>query len=94
MKSIILSSAMRDEKIQPLEALLIRQGTFALVFGIIIIPLLLTQSYTLTIGSSNTFWLIGLVALAGTVSFVFYYKANKLIGPVKAMAFNSKSTIK
>jgi len=40
------------------------------------------------VASTKTFWFIGLIALFGTLSYVFYYQAIKLIGPVRAMSTN------
>lgn len=88
MESVIIAYGMKDDEVSPFQALMIRQTTSAIVFGALIIPILLDHSYTVHVASSNTFWFIGLIALAGTLSYIFYYQAIKLIGPVRSMALN------
>jgi drug/metabolite transporter (DMT)-like permease len=88
MESVIIAYGMKDDEVSPMQALLIRQTTSAIVFGALIIPILLDHSYTVKVATSSNFWWIGVIALAGTLSYIFYYQAIKLIGPVRAMALN------
>lgn len=88
MESVICAYGMKDDEVNPEQALLIRQLTSSAVFGFIIIPVFLSHSYTLQVVNTSAFLFIILIALAGTLSYVFYYKAIKLVGPVRAMGLN------
>ncbi|SFB20957.1 MULTISPECIES: DMT family transporter [unclassified Bacillus (in: firmicutes)] len=88
MESVISAYGMKDDVVSPLEALMIRQLTSAAIFGALIIPIFVGHDLTAKVASSSTFWFIGLIALAGTLSYVFYYQAIKLLGPVRAMGLN------
>lgn len=88
MESVICAYGMKDDQIQPEQALLIRQLTSSAVFGFIIIPAFISHSYTVQVVNTSAFLFIVFIALAGTLSYVFYYKAIKLVGPVRAMGMN------
>lgn len=89
LECVVSAHAMRNDGIKPEHALLIRQLTSSIVFGALIIPFFVGHSYTVHIISSPAvvLALVG-VAMAGTMSYVFYYSAINLIGPVKAMSMN------
>lgn len=88
MESVISAYGMKDDEVSPLQALFIRQFTSAVIFAVIIIPIFVGHSLTVQVASTKTFWFIGLIALFGTLSYVLYYQAIKMIGPVRAMALN------
>lgn len=89
LECVVSAYAMRNEGIKPEHALLIRQLTSSVIFGTLIIPIFIGHSYTVQIVSSPAVVLALMgVAMAGTISYVFYYSAINVIGPVKAMAMN------
>lgn len=88
MESVISAYGMKDDEVSPLQALFIRQLTSAVIFAVIIIPIFVGHSLTVQVATTKTFWFIALIAMFGTLSYVFYYQAIKLIGPVRAMSLN------
>ena len=89
LECVVSAVAMRKEGVKPEHALLIRQLTSSIVFGIFIIPIFVGHSYTVqVISTPPIFFTIMGIAMAGTFSYVFYYSAINVIGPVKAMAMN------
>lgn len=89
MECVVSAYAMKDDGIKPEHALLIRQYASSVIFGFLIIPFFVGHSYTVQIMLSPMVLLaLAAVALAGTLSYVFYYNAINLIGPVRAMAMN------
>lgn len=91
IEAVILAKCMQDEAVNDEYALQIRQTTSAIVYGVIIIPILKGWGFTVSLFSSGTGWLlptICIAALFATVSYLFYYKAIAQIGASKAMALN------
>ena len=89
MECVVSAYAMKNDGIKPVHALLIRQLSSSVIFGFIIIPIFIGHTYTIHIISSPlTVLALAGVAMAGTMSYVFYYKAINAIGAVKAMAMN------
>ena len=89
LECVVSAYAMKDDGIQPEHALLIRQYTSTLIYGILIIPFFIGHSYTIKVLSSPMVVLaLAGVALAGTLSYIFYYHAINIIGPIRAMAMN------
>jgi len=89
MECVVSAYAMKDDGIKPEHALLIRQYTSSIIYGLLIIPFFVGHSYTLQIIASPIIVLaLAGVALAGTLSYVFYYNAINIIGPIRAMAMN------
>ncbi|MHA6258913.1 DMT family transporter [Sporosarcina sp. CAU 1771] len=89
LECVVSAYAMKDDGIKPEHALLIRQYTSSLIFGLLIIPIFVGHSYTLQIMTSPLVLLaLAGVALAGTLSYIFYYNAINIIGPIRAMAMN------
>lgn len=90
IEAVILAKSMQDPEVTDEIALQIRQTTSALVYGIIILPIMNGWGFTVSL-FDNTGWLIPLIALAAlfaTVSYLFYYKAISQIGASKSMALN------
>ena len=98
IEAVILAKCLTDPEVTDEYALQIRQTTSALVYGVILLPIL-----GCVVGGPldgwkfaaslfvNTGWLIPTIAIAGlfaTVSYLFYYKAIAQIGASKAMALN------
>lgn len=91
IEAVIVAKGMQDDAVTDEIALEIRQTTSALVYGIILIPILKGWGFTVNLFTSNTGWLIPTIAFAAlfaTISYLFYYKAIAQIGASKAMALN------
>ena len=91
IEAVILAKCLQDAEVKDEYALQIRQTTSALMYGIVILPVLKGWGFTaqlFTGGSERLFLTIALAALFATVSYLFYYKAIAAIGASKAMALN------
>ena len=88
LESVICAYGMRDEEINPEQALQIRQFVSGTTYGIIIIPIISGMELTKIAITSNILPLIIITALIGTLSYIFYYRAIDSIGPVKATGLN------
>ncbi len=91
IEAVILAKCLTDPEVTDEYALQIRQTTSALVYGIIILPLLGGWKFTTDLFTDGTGWLLPTIAIAGvfaTISYLFYYKAIAKIGASKAMALN------
>lgn len=89
LECVVSAYAMEDEGIKPEHALLIRQYTSSAIFGLLVIPFFIGHSYTMQIMMSPAVLLaLAGVSLAGTLSYIFYYNAINIIGPIRAMAMN------
>lgn len=87
-EAVICSYGMKDDEVSPEQSLQIRQLTSAITYGFIIIPVVKGLSFTMSVIPSTATAIIILTALAGTASYVFYYKGIYKIGATKAMALN------
>ena len=87
-EAVICSYGMKDDELTPNQSLFIRQLTSAITYGVIIIPLIQGVNFTLATLLDRSLLLILLTALAGTLSYSFYYKAIHKIGATKAMSLN------
>ncbi len=91
IEAVILAKCLKDPEVTDEFALQIRQTTSALCYGIVILPILNGWGFTANLFTTNTGWLLPVIALAAlfaTVSYIFYYKAIAQIGASKAMALN------
>jgi drug/metabolite transporter (DMT)-like permease len=88
MECVILAYGMKDDEISPEQALQIRQLVSATTYALIILPFFKAYPLVGTVLQSSEMMLIGVIALAGTASYVFYYRAINIIGPTRAMALN------
>ncbi|MBQ9012696.1 MAG: EamA family transporter, partial [Bacilli bacterium] len=88
LESVICAYGMKDDEINPEQALQIRQLVSGITYGIIIIPIISGIELTKTVMVSNILPLIIITALIGTLSYIFYYRAIDSIGPVKATGLN------
>lgn len=90
-EAVILAKCLKDPEVTDEYALQIRQTTSAVVYGVVILPVLKGWGFTVSLFTSDTGWLLPMIALAAlfaTVSYLFYYKAISKIGASKAMALN------
>lgn len=91
IEAVVLAKCLQDPEVKDEYALQIRQGTSALFYGIVILPLLKGWGFTTGLFTMGTGWLLPVIALAAlfaTVSYLFYYRAIAAIGASKAMALN------
>lgn len=91
IEAVILAKCMQDPEVRDEYALQIRQTTSALVYGVIIIPVLKGWGFTVKLFTGGTGWLIPVIILAAffaTLSYLCYYKAIAKIGASKSMALN------
>ncbi len=90
IEAVIIAKCVQDEAVTDEIALQIRQTTSALVYGVVILPIMGGWGFTAGL-FVNTGWLmptIALAALFATASYLFYYKAISQIGASKSMALN------
>lgn len=88
LESVICAYGMKDDEINPEQALQIRQLVSGMTYGIIIIPIISGIELTKIVIQSNILPFIIITALIGTLSYIFYYRAIDSIGPVKATGLN------
>ena len=88
LESIICAYGMKDDEISSTQALQIRQFVSSVFYGILIIPIIGGVGLFKIAITSNVAILICFIALIGTLSYMFYYKAIDRIGPVKATGLN------
>jgi drug/metabolite transporter (DMT)-like permease len=88
MECVILAYGMKDNEISPEQALQIRQLVSATTYALLILPFFNAYPLVGTVIMSSEFIFIALIALSGTASYIYYYKAIYTIGPTRAMALN------
>lgn len=91
IEAVVLAKCLTDPEVTDEYALQIRQTTSAIVYGLILLPVLKGWGFTASLLTPATEWLLPTIAIAGlfaTVSYLFYYKAIAQIGASKAMALN------
>lgn len=92
-EAVISSAGMDKSHISSEVALQIRQLTSALTYCIVILPFTgAIKSVGAVMLSPSVYWLT-LAALAGTLSYLCYYRAIRSLGPSKAMALNITYTV-
>lgn len=87
-EAVICAYGMKDDEVSPEQSLQIRQLTSAIAYGLLIIPMINGIRFTLGIIPTTATGIIIVTALAGTASYVFYYKGIHKIGATKAMSLN------
>lgn len=86
---VICGYGMKNEEISPEHALLLRQITSSLVYGIIIIPIISGVGLVLkTLSNPQSIGMLIVMALSGAISYFCYYAAIHQIGATKAMVLN------
>lgn len=91
IEAVILAKCLKSDGIKNEYALAIRQATSALIYGVVILPLLNGWKFAISLFSTTSGLLFPTIACAGlcaTVSYLFYYKTISKIGASKAMALN------
>lgn len=87
-EAVILAWGMRDDKVDNETALQIRQTTSALVYMFIVAPIFGILGFALKASITPAMGVLAFAALAGTVSYLFYYKAIDTVGAARGMALN------
>ncbi len=87
-EAVICAWGMRDDNVDNETALQIRETTSALVYCIVVLPVFGAWFFTLSAIPSFATGVVALAALAGSTSYLFYYKGISRIGAAKAMALN------
>ncbi|WP_075888900.1 DMT family transporter [Actinomyces provencensis] len=87
-EAVLLAWGMRDDAVDNETALQIRETTSALVYGLLVVPVAgaLGTAWDFTFTAPTA--VIALAAVAGTLSYLFYYKAIDQIGAARGMAVN------
>ena len=86
--AVILTWGMRDEAVDNEVALQIRETTSAVVYLFIVAPIAGVFGFTLHSLAHLSAGVVALAGLAGTASYLFYYKALSAIGASRGMALN------
>ncbi len=87
-EAVVYASASQTSEIDTDIALQIRQSTSALIYTVVLIPLLIWWKFPLSNINLNDLWLFAVAALVGTLSYYCYYSAIEKIGPTRAMGLN------
>lgn len=87
-EAVILAWGLRDDEVDEDSALQIRETTSALVYLIAVAPIAGVLGFTFRAVPSLGTGVIALAALAGTASYLFYYKAINTVGASRGMALN------
>lgn len=87
-EAVILTWGMRDEAVDNEVALQIRETTSALVYLFVVAPIAGVFGFTLQSLAHLSAGVVALAGLAGTASYLFYYKALSAIGASRGMALN------
>ncbi len=90
IEAVIIAKCVQDDSVTDEIALQIRQTTSALVYGLIILPVMKGWGFTASLfkGTGNLIPIIAAAAFFATVSYLYYYKAISQIGASKSMALN------
>ncbi len=90
-EGVILSKCLKSDEIKSEYALQIRQSTSALVYGILIIPILKGYTFTISLFAKDNITVLATICTASicaTISYLFYYKTIAKKGVAKAMSLN------
>lgn len=87
-EAVILAWGMRDDVVDNETALHIRETTSALVYVIVVAPIAGVVGFTLRAIPTAGTGVIAIAAIAGTASYLFYYKAIDTVGASRGMALN------
>ena len=87
-EAVLCAWGMKDDAVDNETALQIRETTSGLVYAAVVVPLFGAWGFTASAIPSGATGIVMLSALAGTASYLFYYKGISAIGAAKAMALN------
>lgn len=87
-EAVLCAWGMRDDAVDNETALQIRETTSALVYVFVVLPIFGAWVFTWNALPNIGVGVVALAALAGTASYLFYYKGIATIGAAKGMALN------
>lgn len=87
-EAVLCAWGMQDDSVDNETALQIRETASALVYGLVVLPVLGAWTFTAQAIPSLATGYICLAGLAGAASYLFYYKGIAVIGASRAMALN------
>lgn len=88
-EAVICGWGMKDEAVDNETALQIRETTSGLVYALVVLPLFGAWAFTAQAIPSLATGVVGLAALFGVTSYLFYYKSiASSLGAAKSMALN------
>ena len=90
IEAVIIAKCVQDDAVTDEIALQIRQTTSAVVYGVVLLPIMKGWGFTVSLfnGNGKLFLIIAIAALFATASYLFYYRAISQIGASKSMALN------
>lgn len=88
LEVVICAYGMKDVGVDNEQALMIRQSTSALSYGIVILAVLRETSFVASAAAAGGMGIIGTAAFFGTASYLCYYAAIRRLGPSLAMTLN------
>lgn len=90
IEAVIIAKCVQDDAVTDEIALQIRQTTSALVYGLVVLPIIGGWPFTVSLFHDTGMLIptIAIAALFATVSYLFYYRAISQIGASKSMALN------
>ena len=90
IEAVIIAKCVQDDAVTDEIALQIRQTTSALVYGLVILPIMGGWPFTVSLfqGTGTLIPTIAVAAFFATVSYLCYYRAITQIGASKSMALN------
>lgn len=91
VEAVIAAKCMQDVAVIDEYAIQIRESTSAIVYAVILLPILHGWPFIVSLFNPSNGMLIPLIAIAGAlgcVSYMLYYKAITQIGASKSMALN------
>ena len=86
LEAVICAYGMRDPEVTNEHALMIRQGTSAVFYGVVLLPLLNGWKFAVSAAVSTPMLVILAAAFFGTASYLCYYKAIPSAGSVQGNA--------
>ncbi|WP_160214466.1 DMT family transporter [Adlercreutzia aquisgranensis] len=88
-EAVLCGWGMKDDLVDNETALQIRETTSGIVYAAVVLPAFGAWAFTASAVPSAATGVVALAALAGTVSYLFYYKSiSSPIGAAKSMALN------
>ena len=87
-EAVILAWGMQDDAVDNETALQIRETTSAFAYGLLILPLAGSVDFAAQVALTPANGVVFIAALAGTASYLFYYRAIDAIGASRGMALN------
>lgn len=88
LEAVICTYGMQKGELSNDTALLIRQTTSSLFFGIVVMNVISAYPISFELIQNPQFYLVAVAALFGTISYLFYYSSFGRVGASKTMSLN------